>query len=230
MSLALSRLRRSLATIVAVGVCAGAAGQPSTLPKTSPFLPPAGAGQAAVNAGEVIEFAGVSSVGKRTDLVFYDKAAKKSRWVGIGETKEGIELLRYDPRREQAVIKHNGVEKILTLRKGSATGGAPGAPGMLAMNPAPVPSMVAPPVSPLVMSTPTPAATAAASEPPPPPGAKPPPPAIPETQQKQETEARMLVSDLLEIGMAQRRAYEEAQRKASETAPATPAPDAPKQP
>ena len=32
---------------------------------------------------------------------------------------------------------------------------------------------------------------------------------------KQEREARMLVSDLLEIGMQQRKAYEEAARKAA---------------
>jgi hypothetical protein len=45
------------------------------------------------------------------------------------------------------------------------------------------------------------------------------PPTPAEIQTRQETEARMLVSDLLEIGMAQRRAYEEAQRKASEGTP-----------
>jgi hypothetical protein len=36
------------------------------------------------------------------------------------------------------------------------------------------------------------------------------------TQAEQEREARMLVSDLLEIGMQQRKAYEEAQRKAAQ--------------
>jgi hypothetical protein len=55
--------------------------------------------------------------------------------------------------------------------------------------------------------------------PPPVAPAKPPGPPIPEAQLKQETEARMLVSDLLEIGMAQRKAYEEAQRKAAESTP-----------
>jgi hypothetical protein len=38
----------------------------------------------------------------------------------------------------------------------------------------------------------------------------------------------MLVSDLLEIGMAQRKAYEEAQRKASDGATRAPAAEAPK--
>lgn len=45
---------------------------------------------------------------------------------------------------------------------------------------------------------------------------KPEAPATPESQVKAETEARMLVSDLLEIGMAQRKAYEEAQKRAAE--------------
>ena len=47
---------------------------------------------------------------------------------------------------------------------------------------------------------------------------------------KQETEARNLVSDLLEIGMAQRRAYEEAQRRNSGANSAEPQPESPKQP
>lgn len=38
----------------------------------------------------------------------------------------------------------------------------------------------------------------------------------PAAQLEQEREARMLVSDLLEIGMQQRKAYEDAQKKASE--------------
>jgi hypothetical protein len=52
-------------------------------------------------------------------------------------------------------------------------------------------------------------------------------PMTPEVQARQETEARMLVSDLLEIGMAQRRAYEEAQRKSSENTPGGPTPGEP---
>ena len=38
------------------------------------------------------------------------------------------------------------------------------------------------------------------------------------TREEKEREARMLVSDLLDIGMSQRKAYEEAQRKAAEEA------------
>ena len=55
--------------------------------------------------------------------------------------------------------------------------------------------------------------------------AKPAAPVVAPTIARQEEEARMLVSDLLEIGMAQRKAYEEAQKKAAESdKPATPVP------
>jgi hypothetical protein len=40
------------------------------------------------------------------------------------------------------------------------------------------------------------------------------PPPAPGSIAQQETEARMLVSDLLEIGIQQRKAYEDAQKKA----------------
>jgi hypothetical protein len=228
-------LRLAVALIVAAAECAVSGAQSMALPKNSPFMPPAGAAGPTAAASETIEFAGVSSVGKRTDLIFHDKSTKKSHWVGIGETKEGIAVLTYDNRREQAVIKLNGVEKILTLRKGGAPTGAGAGPmpapaGFHAAAPAPI-------ASPVVFGPPTtaPVAPPAAVENPVSLAAKPAAPSIPETQLKQETEARMLVSDLLEIGMAQRRAYEEAQRKASDgTAPPpaspTPAPASPDKP
>ena len=53
-------------------------------------------------------------------------------------------------------------------------------------------------------------------------------PVPPAPPQRQEAEARMLVSDLLEIGMAQRRAYEEAQRRQAQgNPPPAPAPGGP---
>src|SRR5688572_14588227 len=76
----------------------------SKLTKESPFES-RGAAAATATANETIEFAGVSLVGKKTDLIFYDKTTKKSHWIGEGETKEGIAVLRYDDRRDQAVVK-----------------------------------------------------------------------------------------------------------------------------
>lgn len=190
------------------------------LPKRSPFMPAGGAAVATAAASETVEFAGVSSVGKRVDLIFYDKTAKKSHWIGIGETKEGIAVLNYDSRREQVVVKLNGVEKTLPLRKGTGPVNSAGPiqaiqPGFNVPPPvAPQPAMVMPtPVAP----PPTVVATDPAPTPVAPPMTKPEAPPTPETQAKQETEARMLVSDLLEIGMAQRKAYEEAQRRGADS-------------
>ncbi len=195
-----------------------------TIPKKSPFEDTRKPAAAVAAASETIEFAGVSALGKRTDLIFYDKTAKKNHWIAEGETKEGISVLKYDARREQVVVKINGAEKILQLRKGSGPVNAPaGVPPMpVGFNtPAPLPAGVQkiqppPPTGPTGVGVDAPAVAA------PPPAAKPEGPATPELQQKQETEARMLVSDLLEIGMAQRKAYEEAQRKAASTDGAQP--------
>ena len=95
---------------VAVACAAEPAAEGNRLPKQSPFLPPAGASTTATPT-ETLEFAGVSAqVGKKPDLAFYDKSAKKRYWSTEGETKDGIAVLRYDARRQSAVVKVNGVE------------------------------------------------------------------------------------------------------------------------
>jgi hypothetical protein len=210
-------------TVTAV---AFAADSSAGLPKKSPFELRGGAAAPVSASGETFEFAGVSSIGKKTDLIIYDKTAKKSHWIAPGETKEGIAVINYDAAREEAVVKVNGVQKTLALRKG----GGPVGTARTAANPSggfttPLPAVLPAPAS-ANLPVPNAAVTAAApvtsgntssptaSAPPPPPGS------AAEVQARQETEARMLVSDLLEIGMAQRRAYEEAQRKASGGAPA----------
>jgi hypothetical protein len=229
------KFRLALALLAAASACPDGLAQPAAGSKGSPFLPPAAAGAITAAApGETLEFAGISSVGKRTDLIFHDKSTKKSHWVGIGETKEGITVLNYDSRLDQVVIKWNGAQKTLALRKGATAAGRPA--GALPPPPAVVSTFPAPPApSPIVMAppaAPAPAESPAVVEAPPVLTPKPAGPPVPETQLKQETEARMLVSDLLEIGMAQRKAYEEAQRKAaqSDPNPAAPPPEAPKQP
>lgn len=196
------------------------------LPRSSPFLPASAASAPAEAAAEAVEFAGVSTVGKRTDLIFHDKAAKKNHWIAKGETKEGISLIDYDEQRQQAVVKINGTEKTLALRKAAA----PRVPAR-AVAPAPVGFNVstAPAMAPTPVSEPAAVAASDAAQlalkMAGAPGAAPSSPEA--TRIKQETEARMLVSDLLEIGMAQRKAYEDAQRKAatgdSSSAPAPPA-------
>lgn len=219
----------SLSLVLAVSAAASLGAEKSapvldveTATRFNPFKPAGSAGQAAPAANETIEFAGVSQMGNTTHLIFHDKSAKKNRWIGLGETVEGITVVRYDSRLEQAVVKVNGVEKTLALRKGSGP----------VNSPAPVATL--PAAAGFAVPTPPPQTLGATSPPPvdivAPAAAKPPAPNTPESQAKAETEARMLVSDLLEIGIAQRKAYEEAQRRAADGKSGQPAPPAPGQP
>lgn len=203
----------------------------SSAPKASPFMPPAAAAQvtAAGDSGETLEFAGISSVGSRTDYIVHDRSSKKSFWIGMGEAKNGIALVSHDPKRDILTLTANGIQRQLPLRKVATGAGRPGsAPvvGNQASIPSPLDtSVITPPPPPPALPSPSqdPATAVAETKPAPTTPAQ-------EAILKQETEARNLVSDLLEIGMAQRRAYEEAQRRNSSANPAEPPPESPKQP
>jgi hypothetical protein len=223
--------RRLSGLLAGCFIVAGAAAQ-TPLPKESPFVSTA-APAAAAPAGEVHEFAGVSTLEKKTLVNIYDKQAKKGKWIAVGDTVEGTTVLRYDSAREQVVVRIGGIEKTLTLRKaGARTVAGSGAPAAAVPWAAPAGWNSAPAAHPPVAATvaaPTNAAAAAPTGPAPastPAIQKPPPPA-PGTTAYQEQEARMLVSDLLEIGMAQRKAYEEQQKKAAAGQAATPPAPAP---
>jgi hypothetical protein len=194
----------------------------SVLPKESPFVLRGGSTAPVATPDETIEFAGVSSIGDKTDLIFYDKTSKKSHWISTGETKEGIAVMNYDDRREEVVVKVNGVQKTLALRKGKGPTGIARPVTTLPAGfntplPAPLPAPVSAqlPVPAAQGASELSAATETVNATPAQPVAAPAAGSPAEIQTRQETEARMLVSDLLEIGMAQRRAYEEAQRKAA---------------
>jgi hypothetical protein len=173
----------------AAALFAGRAAAQAPLPKDSPFLRPAAAADAAAPANETLVLAGVSGLGKNALVCISDTTIKRSYWIRVGTTVEGIKVLTYDAARDQAVISVGGQEKLLTLRQAAvASAGAGGAaPASFAQ---PMPAAVGP-----TQGTPV-------------------PPPAPGSVAQQETEARMLVSDLLEIGMQQRKAYEEAQKKA----------------
>lgn len=227
-----ARALRSLLLLLS-GVC-GAFGADTPAPaggaKSSPFMPPAAAAQAAgaSDSGETLEFAGISSVGNRTDFIIHDRSTKKSLWIGMGESKNGISLVSHDPKRDVLTLTSNGTQKQLPLRKGVAgTGRASAAPAVAIQtaNQSPSETSIQQPPPPPALPSPTPEPVPALVE-------NKPAPTTPAQEAiiKQETEARNLVSDLLEIGMAQRRAYEEAQRRNSGANPADPQPESPKQP
>lgn len=156
----------------------------------SPFLPPGGAAGDAAAGGppQAYELAGASTTSEGTLICLYDTVHHHSRWFAVGKSEGGIEVESYDRRNDQAVVRFDGSAHVISLRKVK----------MLASQPATL--------------TPTAGTRQNGAE-----GAAPvvDPSTVGKAPEvvKQEREARMLVSDLLEISIAQRKAYEEARAK-----------------
>ena len=178
-------------TLILLGFATAASAPAQTaLPKDSPFMPAAGSAPAVATAGDIHELAGISSTGKSTMVCIYDNQAKRSRWIAVNATVDGIKVLSFDAAKDEATIKVGEQQKTLRMRKASVGGSINSNPGANAA----------------AFATPAPTVTQGTPQPPPAPG----------SVAQQETEARMLVSDLLEIGIQQRKAYEEAQKKAEQ--------------
>ena len=158
-------------------------GMSAAISEASPFLP----SQETLAAKEPqveLQVSGLTSIGDKSWACIEDTARKKSRWLAVGTTVDGIELVSCDLSKSEVVVQSAGKRLVLTLRKASTQKG----PAVVAGGGA-VGTDVGPAGGKL-------------------------PPIVPlTTKEEQEREARMLVSDLLEIGMRQRKAYEEAQRK-----------------
>jgi hypothetical protein len=202
----------------------------AALPKSSPFLPTAGAVDPATAPGETIEFAAVRTIGARTEIDLYDTQGKKHHWIPLGGSADGMSAMSYDAKRDQVMAKIGGVNKLLKLRqsKGTAAGNAAmfAGPQPVASfaTPAPVVQKIQPP--PGSDAAADPAASAPTTVAPTTAAPTPAQPAAPLSVARQEEEARMLVSDLLEIGMAQRKAYEDKQKQAADPNAVPPQPTA----
>lgn len=147
-------------------------------PRRSPFQPPAAEAPAPAVVAGAHEFTGVIVVDKSVLINLTDTQKKRSFWINVGKSSDGIEVTTYDPKKDQVTVRIGGEAKTLALKQ----------PAIAARSGNAVATVPVAPNVPL------------------------PPPATPA---EAEREARMLVSDLLEIGMQQRKAYEEAQRKAA---------------
>jgi len=204
-------LHRNRFLVVSLALIAPAAAtRAQSLLKESPFNPAPGPNAAFVQptAPGTYEFVGMTVVGNVTLLSINRVSDKHSFWVPLGKTVNQITAMSYDPRSETAVVRAENQTLTLKMRKAmiAPAGAAPAFASTLP--PAQAPAMPSTEVEP---------------PPPPPPNAGP-PPAM--TDEDKANEARMLVSDLLEIGQRQRQAYEEAQRQANARARATPPPAA----
>jgi hypothetical protein len=210
------RLFRPALAVMALAAVGSAVAQSGS--SNSPFMP-ATAAPASQAASETLEFAGVNIMSTKTFVNVFDKQAKKGRWIAVGSGDAGINVLSYDQRREQIVVKQGDQQKTLTLRKSTTTFGSAPQPVAI-MPPSSGFSAPAPAQLPLIPMPAQPAPLPVVSAP------MPEQPAKPLTVARQEEEARMLVSDLLEIGMAQRKAYEEKQKSGAagqpQAAPAAP--------
>jgi hypothetical protein len=185
---------RFLPPVTALALASVACAAAETPVKDSPFLPRGTTAAPAGAAADGYLLSGYVAQGKGGLLSVTQLSDKRSFWIPLGGTVNGITALSYDTHLDQAVIRADGRTLTISLRKSAII---PGANITMAVTSAPTPA-----------SSTTPA-SANPSLPP-----QPPPPAL-GTPAFQEQEARMLVTDLLEIGLEQRKAYEEAQRQAA---------------
>lgn len=186
-------LRLCLRALALLAGSAAAFGQ-GTLVGNSPFSPAAGAAGGAGGPPESYELAGSMVQGNDVTVCIFERQARHSRWIPVGGITDGIHVISFDAAHDRAVVNVEGTIKELTMR--TAKVAALGSSSMAVAAPQRAPQ----PVEPVIASS----------------NSAPAPQKTPEVLAQEQREARMLVSDLLEIGVQQRKAYQEAKRKAAE--------------
>ena len=179
----------------------------TALVSNSPFSPAGTAGVTGVAASnEAYELAGTSIQGSSVSVCIYEKQAQRSQWIPVGGDMDGVHVVSYNAAADSVVVTVSGARKELSMRKMvvASSGAAP--------VPKPAPVNNARNLQPADPSFYLPVASV--------PAAAPSTPAGPATAVQDQKEARMLVSDLLEIGVQQRKAFQDAKQKAA----AAPAP------
>jgi hypothetical protein len=187
---------RLAAASLALTVGAAVAFGQTTLVANSPFAPAGTAAAAGAAPAEAYELAGSSVQGSTVLVCIFDRQAKHSEWIPVGGASGTIQVISYDRLHDKAVVTISGTRKELGLRSAAVA--------KIAASETPAP------VAPASVPAPNPAPAA---------------PLTPETKATlahDQNEARMLVSDLLEIGVQQRKAYQEAKQKAATETPAQP--------
>jgi hypothetical protein len=175
--------RWGLGALAALASAAMALGQ-AALVGRSPFSPAGGISGGIGAPAEAYELAGSTVQGADVTVCIFERAAKHSRWIPVGGITDGIRVISFDAAHDTAVVNVGGAIKELTMRKATI---APLGSSSMAVAAPPAPAPVV--------------ADAAVT-----------PPSAQNLAQEQR-EARMLVSDLLEIGVQQRKAYQDAKRK-----------------
>jgi hypothetical protein len=178
--------------------CAGAAYGQTALVVNSPFAPAGGAPGAAAGApAEAYELSGSTAQGSQVTVCIFERQKKRSEWIPVGGEMDGVHVISFDGAHDTAVVTIDGARKQISMRKAAVVSTNPAAGARPA---------TAAPAAPVV-----PIASAALES-----------PAAPTTAAQDQREARMLVSDLLEIGVQQRKAYQDAKQKAASGTPPPP--------
>ena len=187
-------LRRLFVTSPLLALACGGIAPAQTPSAESPFLPANPAVSAThAQSNEPYQLSAIGVVGEQTFVSIYETAEKRSRWIAVGGSLGDLHVVSCDIEAEQVVVAVGGKTLTLTLPKPAVS--------TAAAAPVPVAATPAPPVAGSAKNG-GPAAAEAASD------------------EDKAREARMLVTDLLEIGMQQRKAYEDAQKQAAAQAAA----------
>ncbi len=172
-----------LACTLTVGALCG-----QTPPKQSPFdARKGGAASAAATpappADAILEYSGKMKLGTTTMVCITTLADKRTRWIKVGESSDGIHVPAGQTPDNSVLVRHAGREVTLPFKQPSFDASAIASTYQVSAyseGPAPMAGVA---------------------------------PTVALTNEEKATEARMLVSDLLEIGMIQRKAYQEAKAK-----------------
>lgn len=166
----------------AVFTAAGAiAAQSPFVPSGKPDKP---ISEKATNADlAALQLSGISALGPELRFNLVNPRTKKSFWVRLNGTVSGFTVTAYDQKTSAVVVEHGGSSRRITLRR----------PTFIA---AAQPAAVQTPLKPPEPYTPIPDTVEGVDE------IK--DPKTPEEIKQAEYEARMLVSDLLQISMQER--------------------------
>jgi hypothetical protein len=187
----------ALALLAALACAASSFGQ-TALVASSPFAPAGGqAGAKAAGPAQDFELAGSSVQGSQVTICIFERQKKHSEWIPVGGDVSGIHVVSYDAAHDTAVVTISGARKELSMHKSAVV--SSNAPTNLRGPGATQPQQ---PTFPIASAIPEAPNTTAAG--------------------RDQREARMLVSDLLEIGVQQRKAFQDARQKAAAATPTPP--------
>jgi hypothetical protein len=175
---------------MAVGLVGPCFGQ-MALVANSPFAPNAASVGPGSAPAQDFELAGSTVVGSEVSVCIFARQTKRTQWIPVGGISDGIRVISFDGLHDKAVVMVSGQRREISMRTATVASLGP-------QYGARTPQVERTPVAPLV---PIAQATAAVGSP-----------------EQQQREARMLVSDLLEIGVQQRKAYQDAKLKAAQNA------------